>query len=291
MKKTFVAFGLCLAMAAGMVSTPFAAKAAVANNSFDTATNWGVNQPVSLTLIRDEAAYFKFTPSESGKYEFYSYDRGISDPCGIIYNGARKQLAEQDDLNYINKHNKDYNFDMIYYFQAGQTYYLKARTARNGEPGNFKVCLKQLIEKPKPVTPAAPATVKIGKITYKLKGNSYIVSKTAKAKKITVPATIAVAGKTYQVTGIAAKAFKNNKKVTTIVIGSNVTTIGKKAFNGDKKLKKIIVKTKKLSKGSIKNMAKSVKTRGAKLTVKAPKAKKKVYKKIFKKTAKAVKIK
>ena len=46
-------------------------------------------------------------------------------------------------------------------------------------------------------------------------------------------------GKSYKVTAIANGAIKNNKNVTSVVIGKNIQTIGKSAFEGNKKLKKI----------------------------------------------------
>ena len=93
------------------------------------------------------------------------------------------------------------------------------------------------------------------------------------------------------VTEIEAKASKNNRKLRYVVIGHNVSKIGENAFKGCKSLKRITIKSTKLNKTSVKNLDKSVKSRGAKITVKVPKAKKKVYKKIFKKSAKKVKIK
>ena len=43
------------------------------------------------------------------------------------------------------------------------------------------------------------------------------------------------------VTSIADKAFNNNKKITSLVIGSNVKTIGKSAFNRCTELKSITI--------------------------------------------------
>ena len=43
-------------------------------------------------------------------------------------------------------------------------------------------------------------------------------------------------GTTYKVTSIAANAFKNNKKISKVVIGNNIVSIGKNAFAGCKKL-------------------------------------------------------
>ena len=41
---------------------------------------------------------------------------------------------------------------------------------------------------------------------------------------------VKVDGVSYRVTSIADNAFKNNKKITRVVIGSNIVTIGKNSF-------------------------------------------------------------
>ncbi|MBQ9983942.1 MAG: leucine-rich repeat protein [Lachnospiraceae bacterium] len=56
---------------------------------------------------------------------------------------------------------------------------------------------------------------------------------------VTIPDTVLIGGKSYKVTSVAAKAFKGNKKLTSVKIGDNVTTIGKEAFSGCKKLKAV----------------------------------------------------
>ena len=97
-----------------------------------------------------------------------------------------------------------------------------------------------------------------------------------KAKKLTIPATVKVKGVTYKVTAISDRAFKGNKKLTTVTIGSNVTKIGIGAFYGCKNLKKITVTAGKLTtinrsvfKGVKKNVTISVKgTKKAKTALK-----------------------
>lgn len=89
------------------------------------------------------------------------------------------------------------------------------------------------------------------------------------AKKLTIPATVKVKGVTYKVTAISDKAFKGNKKLTTVTIGSNVTKIGKAAFSGCRNLKKITVtagKLKTISKNAFKGINKK-----ASITVKGTK--------------------
>ena len=60
-----------------------------------------------------------------------------------------------------------------------------------------------------------------------------------KAKTVSIPATVKIYGVTYKVTKIADNAFKGNKKVTKITVGSNIKTIGKNAFYKCTKLKTV----------------------------------------------------
>ncbi len=61
------------------------------------------------------------------------------------------------------------------------------------------------------------------------------------AKTVSIPATIKVGGVKYKVTKVDDKAFKGNKKVTKVTVGSNITTIGKEAFSGATKLKTVTI--------------------------------------------------
>ena len=58
---------------------------------------------------------------------------------------------------------------------------------------------------------------------------------------ISIPSTVRIDGISYKVTSIAANAFKNNKKIAKVKIGSNVTSIGKNAFSGCSKLKTLMI--------------------------------------------------
>ena len=101
------------------------------------------------------------------------------------------------------------------------------------------------------------------------------------AKKLTIPATVKVKGVTYKVTAVSDKAFKGNKKLTTVTIGSNVTKIGKEAFSGCKNLKKITVTAGKLTTIS-KNAFKGI-NKKATITVQGTKKAKTALKKQLKK--------
>ena len=102
-----------------------------------------------------------------------------------------------------------------------------------------------------------------------------VYTKAKKSAKVTVPATVTANGVTYQVTEIAAGAFKNNTDVTSVVIGSNVTKIGKNAFSGAKNVKTITIKSDKLTKKAVKNALKGSSVKKIQLKGNA----KKMYKK------------
>ena len=82
----------------------------------------------------------------------------------------------------------------------------------------------------------------------------------------------------YRLVSIGANAFKNNKKIKTVVVGKNVRTIGKKAFYGCKNLKKITVQSSIIKKVG----AKAFKGINKKAVIKVPSKKYKAYKKVFK---------
>ncbi len=143
----------------------------------------------------------------------------------------------------------------------------------------------------KPATPAKKGTtltvvskkLKV-KVTSSSKKNPTVtITKFTdkKAKKLTIPATVKVKGVTYKVTAVSDKAFKGNKKLTTVTIGSNVAKIGKEAFSSCKNLKKITVtagKLKTISKNAFKGINKK-----ATITVKGKKKAKTALKKQLKK--------
>ena len=119
-------------------------------------------------------------------------------------------------------------------------------------------------------------------VTDTVKKNvTYIAPVTIKAKTITIPATIKINGEIYKVTRIDKNAFKGNKKVTKIVVGSNIQSIGNYAFSGCKKLKTIIIRSKKLTTKTVSK--KAFKGIAKKVVVKVPKKKRTAYKKLLKK--------
>lgn len=63
--------------------------------------------------------------------------------------------------------------------------------------------------------------------------------KNIKPSSVTIPATVRIRNVTYKITSVSENAFKNNKKITKVVIGNNVKSIGANAFAGCTKLKSI----------------------------------------------------
>ena len=153
-----------------------------------------------------------------------------------------------------------------------------------------------------PTTEAKPATkpsnpqiktvaVKKGK-TFTVKGYKYKVTsnlvknptvtvvgyKNKKLTKVNVASTVNYKKVNFKVTAIGNKAFKNQKKAKSIVIGKNVKTIGTQAFAGDSKVKKITVKSTVLDKVGSKAFSGIDK----KAVIKVPAKQLKSYKKMMK---------
>jgi len=194
--------------------------------------------------------------------------------------------------------------------------------ADSGKPDSGKPDPGKPDPKPTPTPPTPDVkngdTFSEGSFTYKVISTTAMTAEVVKLKngkltKLRIGNEVRLGGKTYRVTGIAASAFKGNKKITSVSVGKNVETIGNnafagctklkkvtiggnglkkigaKAFSGCKKLKSITIKGKKLKtvgKNAFKNIH-------AKAVIKVPKAKYKAYKKLLAKKGqkKTVKIK
>jgi hypothetical protein len=178
-----------------------------------------------------------------------------------------------------------------------------------------------------PVNPTTPATEEVkvggtypsGNYTYKVTSvtnktvevTGIVKDKLSKTTAVTVYNTVKLGSDTYKVTSVAASAFKNNKKITSVTVGKNVETIGKNAFAGCTKLKKVTVKSKKLKQigakafynakalKSLTLKTKSLKSVGKnafkginkKAVIKVPKAKKKAYTKLLAKKGQSSSVK
>ena len=140
----------------------------------------------------------------------------------------------------------------------------------------------------------AKAVDKKTKATYKVTTSNtvqYVKASSKKAKIVKVPSTITVNGVKCQVTSIAPKAMKGNRKLKKVIIPSSIRTIGTQAFAGCKNLKNITIQTPYLTKKSV--GAKAFKGISNKAVIKVPKKQFKAYQKLLKTkgVSKKVKIK
>lgn len=139
--------------------------------------------------------------------------------------------------------------------------------------------------KVKPV-PKKGSTHKVGSVKYKVtastsKTRTVTVWRPAKknSSSIKIPSTVKLNGYSFKVTEISDKAFKNQKKLKKVTLGSNIKKIGKESFQGCKKLNRVTISSKVLKsigKNAFKNTDKKIK-------VTVPKKKYSSYKKLLKK--------
>ena len=162
-------------------------------------------------------------------------------------------------------------------------YRVSAKLKKNELKKNLKIADKKSNGKYK----ITKLTKKGGKVT----GGTveYVAPYNKNTTLISATNKVKLGGVTFTVTSIAPNCAKGCKKLTKVVIGTNVTTIGKSAFAGCGKLKTITINSKKLKKvgaGAFKGISK-------KATISVPKNKKKAYTKLLKNKgqAKSVKIK
>lgn len=132
--------------------------------------------------------------------------------------------------------------------------------------------------------PTVGTEAKVGNGIYRVtnaKKKTVVLVKPRKANNTSfnVPKSVKLANGRYKVVGIAKNAFKNNKKLKKVVIGSQVTKIGANAFSGAKNLKTITIKSKSLKsvgKNAFKGIHKNCK-------IKVPAKKLNSYKKLLSK--------
>ena len=108
---------------------------------------------------------------------------------------------------------------------------------------------------PAPQVPAVGTTTTVKGVTYKVtkadavNGTvSAVKLKATKKTKVTIQDTVKVGNYSFKVTTIGKNAFKNNKKLKSIVIGNNVKSIGSNAFSKASKLSSVTFKGTKIVK-------------------------------------------
>ncbi len=222
----------------------------------------------------------------------YLYDGTAKTPSVTVKDG-NKVLVKNTDFSFIYKNNINAGTAQIIITGKG--------TYRGEVTKTFTITIKN------------GTSHKAGSCQYKVTGTSTVSLtgiKDNKVKKLTIPKTVKIGGKTFKITAIASNALKNNKKITNVQIGDNVKTIGTSAFGGCTKLTKaalgknvaeigsnafkncrklntITIKSTKLKKVG-KNAIKGIKPTAK---VKVPSKKLSAYKKIFKNKGQGKKVK
>ena len=140
--------------------------------------------------------------------------------------------------------------------------------------------------------PTVGTEAKVGKGIYRVtnaKKKTVVLVKPRKANNTSfnVPKSVKLANGRYKVVGIEKNAFKNNRKLKKVVIGSQVTKIGANAFSGAKNLKTITIKSKSL-KSVGKNAFKGI---HKKCKIKVPAKKLNSYKKLLSKKGQKASVK
>lgn len=140
--------------------------------------------------------------------------------------------------------------------------------------------------------PTVGTEAKVGKGIYRVtnaKKKTVVLVKPRKVNNTSfnVPKSVKLANGRYKVVGIEKNAFKNNRKLKKVVIGSQVTKIGANAFSGAKNLKTITIKSKSL-KSVGKNAFKGI---DKKCKIKVPAKKLNSYKKLLSKKGQKASVK
>ena len=104
------------------------------------------------TVYAKNEDYFNcvFTPEKSAYYRIYS--NSDSDTYGYLYDGGKNHLTEDDDSG------ENYNFEITYYLDGGETYYLGVMFLSDDKEGNINFTIEEV--KPYIVS----ATAKNGKV-------------------------------------------------------------------------------------------------------------------------------
>lgn len=122
-KVVSVLMALCLMCGLLLPYAPVSVDAA-APTSYSTITA-GSSAYLSISSS-GSVKYFKFVPTQSGTYKFYSSSNGSSDPKGALLNASGSSLVSDDDGG------NNRNFSMTYNCVANTTYYIKAYMYGNG---------------------------------------------------------------------------------------------------------------------------------------------------------------
>lgn len=160
----------------------------------------------------------------------------------------------------------------------------------NVVPGTAKVIITGKgsytgsIERTFTIAAAKGKTYTVGKYRYKVtnestnQGTVTFMKPVSAAASADIKAKVKIGNFSYKITRIEDNAFKNNKKLKSIKIGTNVKQIGSHAFSGAKNLRNIKISSKVLTKTG----NKAFKNIHAKAVIKVPSSKLRFYKELLK---------
>lgn len=121
----------------GTATTLYAAWTNGPGSSFDNAFSITANKEhVAITTTTGQLIYFKFIPTHSKEYRFYS--QGDLDTYGYLYDNSGVQLTSNDNDGEEN------NFSISYHLTIGETYYLVVKCT--SEIGSFTVIAEDPID-------------------------------------------------------------------------------------------------------------------------------------------------
>ena len=220
-------------------------------------------------------------------------------PADLVQKVINEIAAEAD------KKEADYTADSWKNYQKALEAATKAAKDEKATKTDLEKALADLqtaaakLQKKAPETPSTDSKnptvgteAKVGKGIYRVtnaKKKTVVLVKPRKANNTSfnVPKSVKLANGRYKVVGIEKNAFKNNRKLKKVVIGSQVTKIGANAFSGAKNLKTITIKSKSL-KSVGKNAFKGI---DKKCKIKVPAKKLNSYKKLLSKKGQKASVK
>ena len=130
--KKPVAIILSLFMAISVIAVAF--MPAGAENSVQNAETISRDTLTEVTVSAGEITYFKFVPSITGKYIFFSISD--EDPYASLFDSNLEEITYSDD-----GYGNDNNFRIVYTLTAGQTYYFGVKYSDESMSGLFNVML------------------------------------------------------------------------------------------------------------------------------------------------------
>lgn len=193
-----------------------------AKEAVESDNEFGLNK-YEMTL--NEGSYAKLTPQYSDDHmgAYFSFSSDNSDIAEVTESGV--VIAKKPGTCYIEVYDDSSEDTQMCY-----------------------VIVKEVAKKGKRKV-VGDITFKITKVAKGKKKGAVAVVNAANKATITIPKTIKVAGKTYNVTSIAKNALKGKKKIRKIIIeAKTIKSIGKNAIKGIYKKAKIIVPSAKARK-------------------------------------------